>query len=323
LNCSHCAVQNPEYAKFCKSCGQKLFSEAAKPADAEAGHVECPQCHAQVRHAAKFCAKCGSRFSADKMAVDEPVTSVEAALHEPLVDATPDRSLVGSIIAPADVKPVGVHPPGDGLAGATSGNKSSFLILGGALLVLVISGGAWLMMPPKTTVPAKLDAAASKKSTVAPVKLTHPVVASAAAPVQASIPESAMATPPNDKPGTNAKPDTVTVQQAAQQSREDEARRKASLQGKRQLDDAARQKAATAALEKRKAEEARKAAQKIQVATSIAKQTPQQLCADRNFITRGGCEARECEKTEHASTPFCKDLKQRQAQQPTEQVPGF
>lgn len=45
-------------------------------------------------------------------------------------------------------------------------------------------------------------------------------------------------------------------------------------------------------------------------------QTPQQACADRsNFISRGICESRECEKPERASLKFCIDMHERRAPQ--------
>ena len=46
----------------------------------------------------------------------------------------------------------------------------------------------------------------------------------------------------------------------------------------------------------------------------ITQQTPQQVCADRsNFISRGICEARECEKPERVSLKFCIDMLARRA----------
>lgn len=44
----------------------------------------------------------------------------------------------------------------------------------------------------------------------------------------------------------------------------------------------------------------------------LAQQTPQQACADRtNFISRGICESRECEKPERANLKFCSDMRAR------------
>ena len=46
----------------------------------------------------------------------------------------------------------------------------------------------------------------------------------------------------------------------------------------------------------------------------IAQQTPQQACADRsNFISRGICEARECEKPDRINLKFCSDMRARRA----------
>ncbi|MEB0134031.1 hypothetical protein QN362_01665 [Actimicrobium sp. CCC2.4] len=51
-----------------------------------------------------------------------------------------------------------------------------------------------------------------------------------------------------------------------------------------------------------------------QKATAAEQKSPQQVCADRpNFISRGICEAYECEKSERLNLPFCIEMHERRA----------
>jgi hypothetical protein len=51
-----------------------------------------------------------------------------------------------------------------------------------------------------------------------------------------------------------------------------------------------------------------------QRATLAEQKTPLQVCADRpNFISRGICEAHECEKPERAGLQFCVDINEHRA----------
>jgi class 3 adenylate cyclase/tetratricopeptide (TPR) repeat protein len=51
MNCSACRHDNPERAKFCLECGQRLAAA-------------CPQCGTELPPAAKFCLECGHRLGA-------------------------------------------------------------------------------------------------------------------------------------------------------------------------------------------------------------------------------------------------------------------
>lgn len=49
--CSACRHDNPERAKFCLECGQRLVAA-------------CPQCSTALPPGAKFCLECGHRLAA-------------------------------------------------------------------------------------------------------------------------------------------------------------------------------------------------------------------------------------------------------------------
>ena len=57
--CSACRHDNPERAKFCLECGQRLVSA-------------CPRCGTELPPAAKFCLECGHRLGATESAPAEP-----------------------------------------------------------------------------------------------------------------------------------------------------------------------------------------------------------------------------------------------------------
>jgi class 3 adenylate cyclase/tetratricopeptide (TPR) repeat protein len=51
MQCPNCQAENPEKAKFCQECGEKLSAR-------------CPQCNAELPPNAKFCLECGAKVSA-------------------------------------------------------------------------------------------------------------------------------------------------------------------------------------------------------------------------------------------------------------------
>lgn len=50
MRCPQCQHENPETARFCQECGQRLI-------------VRCPSCGSEAGLSAKFCPECGQRFS--------------------------------------------------------------------------------------------------------------------------------------------------------------------------------------------------------------------------------------------------------------------
>ena len=59
MNCQSCGHDNPERAKFCLECGQKLAAA-------------CPQCGTDLPAGAKFCLECGHRLVAADAAPGTP-----------------------------------------------------------------------------------------------------------------------------------------------------------------------------------------------------------------------------------------------------------
>ncbi|EGF30859.1 hypothetical protein IMCC9480_677 [Oxalobacteraceae bacterium IMCC9480] len=150
-----------------------------------------------------------------------------------------------------------------------------------------------------------------------------PVPATAAmAAVQPQAPAATGLPPPVSGPSF-ATPSELRARRKAGQAQMDERnqlqrdaeiRKQADQDARRKTDDDMRQ-----AQERVRTEEAelRKRLDELtrqQKAIVIEQKSPQQVCADRpNFISRGMCEAYECEKPERANLPFCIDMHARRA----------
>src|SRR5262245_45840330 len=50
MRCGSCGFENPQSAKFCQDCGQRLL-------------LVCPSCGQQMNLEAKFCSECGTPVS--------------------------------------------------------------------------------------------------------------------------------------------------------------------------------------------------------------------------------------------------------------------
>ena len=76
--CASCRHDNPERAKFCLECGQRLVAA-------------CPQCGTELPPAAKFCLECGHRLGAVEAApVAAPAVSLPGEdFHARLASYTP------------------------------------------------------------------------------------------------------------------------------------------------------------------------------------------------------------------------------------------
>ncbi|MEM1606298.1 MAG: zinc ribbon domain-containing protein [Fervidicoccaceae archaeon] len=60
--CQRCGTQNPEQARFCRRCGERLPDIPASPAQPVQGGKVCPRCGATARQEARFCPRCGSQL---------------------------------------------------------------------------------------------------------------------------------------------------------------------------------------------------------------------------------------------------------------------
>ncbi len=78
MMCSACRHENPERAKFCLECGQRLAAS-------------CPQCQTELPPGAKFCLECGHRVSPAETVAAPAVTSppIGAEFQARLASYTP------------------------------------------------------------------------------------------------------------------------------------------------------------------------------------------------------------------------------------------
>ncbi|MEM1610809.1 MAG: zinc ribbon domain-containing protein [Sulfolobales archaeon] len=58
--CQRCGAQNPEQARFCRRCGERLPDVLASSVQPVQGGKVCPRCGATARQEARFCPRCGS-----------------------------------------------------------------------------------------------------------------------------------------------------------------------------------------------------------------------------------------------------------------------
>lgn len=64
--CKNCGYENPDTAKFCNECGEKLESE-----------ITCPECGCKNKVGAKFCNECGYRFIQENNALQSNIPAPE------------------------------------------------------------------------------------------------------------------------------------------------------------------------------------------------------------------------------------------------------
>ena len=231
---------------------------------------------------------------------------------------------------------------------ATPSRKALPLILLGLIALVLASGFVWMRRgtsTPERTLEATSAASAgvavspppvvASTTPAAPVVPAPPVVeqpvAPSTAPVDAAAappiaPTTEVAAPPvtgtTTPPPNGATPEVTAAQKAAllakaekqKVRRETDLKRKAELDARRKQEDESRSQVADAAKARELDNRARQEDLARQAKAAAAHRTPQQVCADRpNFISRGLCESRECEKPEQAGTGFCVQMRERRA----------
>lgn len=84
ITCAHCQTENPDAAKFCLSCGQKLA-------------LSCPNCGTELPANVRFCFNCGHRMaaSAPQEAVEKTPVTTPAA---PVTDTNLDRFIPANLL---------------------------------------------------------------------------------------------------------------------------------------------------------------------------------------------------------------------------------
>lgn len=312
--------------------------------------MECGHCGASNSERAKFCGKCAVRLRASATA--EYIKRPVLAARQEDIDKTvqlrfePVRADRDSILASS----VTVAPP---LAATTPPVPKAFgrpsgVVDSRSLRTLAIFGAAALLIAAVGTAGYRhfhdVKSAGAETAPVANIKapeLIAPVAVAgqgvaitaqggvavpAPAPASASVPDVPKPVIGSDsvmrksvvEPSTASsqtrvnKVEKVTVQHATPVKRKSEtaSAHKAATSHTIRHEEIASSRAIGP--KSSQAEITRLARSKILPAA--VQQTPQQACADRsNFISRGICESRECEKPEHLSLKFCVDMRARRA----------
>jgi hypothetical protein len=201
-------------------------------------------------------------------------------------------------------------------------------VVAGLLAVGVIAGGIWYFIGDKT---GKVDQNAPPPPASAPAVPPVPKpVEPAASPLTTPAPALAPTTSPMTLPEDDTAQKAGEAQKAKEAARQQQLRRKKAEDAKRLQDEQAQRKAeetkrvqASEEKSRREAEEARRRAQQqAQPAPAPAQprgpRTPQESCADRtNFVSRGICETRACERPEFRNQAYCVQMRERKQQQPS------
>ena len=84
-NCLKCGTENPDEARFCRSCGLSFDAAAAVPAtEPPIAGIICPECNHANRASARFCSKCGTDLT-EQTIIAAPIRrpAADAATHPP------------------------------------------------------------------------------------------------------------------------------------------------------------------------------------------------------------------------------------------------
>lgn len=133
MKCPNCQFENPDSAKFCKSCGHKLSGLSSQPSaapESAAASAVCSACGAALKPGAKFCAKCGTPVKAAAMpetvaaapeniaitpevtvaAAPENAAAVPEIPEDTAASTTPDAVQEPDVVIPVPVPPVEIKP---------------------------------------------------------------------------------------------------------------------------------------------------------------------------------------------------------------------
>lgn len=296
--------------------------------------VKCSHCGAGNSDSAKFCGKCAVRLRPPSSTNAKKISaapSTEADIetitrHEPLEWHESELPALSRV----------VHDGPDGQAKAASSavlgqperRTRTPLVVGmvAAGFVVALSGAAitwWSAGARRDEVPPPVAVLyATPSAPVVPAAPGSVVVSDSATASVAAVPPPIITAPPapavlnalstpadGDKKATrelSTKTDKAKTHSEAVSKRKtgNGTTRKADVAATTQGDDAIRIREATSRINKDELTQLTK-----RKPTML---TPQQACADRsNFISRGICESRECEKPERANLKFCVDMRER------------
>lgn len=285
LKCGHCGAGNSVSAKFCAKCAVRLRSPVAGSTD-RSPRIATPESDIQTI------------IQIEPSAAKERDTTLQPARHELPYQPVP--------------------PPPAILLEKEKGalrKKRSPIIVASIAFVTFGSALAWwsvgshpttqeLRAPIAGSAPASSAAVAlmpSKKVEPAPIAVLQEPVRLASTP--ADIQPDDRKTRARLANSDNAK---IRREALARRKSDNEAAKRAAVANAVRAQAAERVRTSTSP--NTKDELPRPAKLKPML------QTPQQACADRsNFISRGICESRECEKPERATLKFCIDMHERRA----------
>ena len=304
MECGHCGAINSDRAKFCGKCAVRLRTNAAT------GPIERPMVVAFEQDTDKTVQLVAEPLQADRDAI--PVSNFTSA---PLFETT----------TPPVPQPSGPEPS----VSKTHGVRNPFIFGAAALLIAAVgSVGYWYSndgkasgfgatpttnsKTPEAIAPAAVATqsvpTAAQSGTVVPT----PFLTKAVTGTDAVLNKSAVG-PTTALTQTSAKKvEKITVPRATPVKRKSQTASppKAATSPTKRRDEIGSSN--DAAVKNNQADITRPG--KSKAPPQAAQQTPQQLCADRsNFISRGICESRECEKPEHLPLKFCVDMRARRA----------
>ena len=309
--------------------------------------MKCGHCGAGNSDSAKFCGKCAVRLRANSTGTPTMrAQSAAMAVASPREDdiATiiqldyPDEVVAMPVVAPKAAVPSSANQDMalaiDQLNEAKIRRKKRSVITSvvSAAVVLAAAGGMWLARDGKvgTTTATKVavtDAQGSKtRATSAPASnsvapITVPTSASSNASgsplaAETGLPANAALLASVDR--TKAQADKGADKgEKPNEARPAPVKRKVDSSGARKTektlgasDDQSKVRDAGG----RSSQDDINKSAKSKPQQQALMQSPQQACADRsNFISRGICESRECERPERANLKFCIDMKARRA----------
>lgn len=308
MKCGHCGASNSDTAKFCGKCAVRLRAHSAG-APAKRPYVAPREDDIETVIQLD-----------DAFAVDD--AAVAAVALAPASQTSISASAISSS-AKADPLPASAIGIVEGEKTRRQRRSVILAVIAGAV-VIAGAGGAWLARDSQT---AAVKVKNSGVVAAAPTSVTTQTVSAGPSAARVDVPPlAAKPTLSPDPVVTKVAEPAPTVQIPEQLDKKEKAKepkpipvkrkveptppRKSDATGTARADDSGKSRDAVG---RSNQDDAAKLA-KLKPQQQISLQTPQQACADRsNFISRGICESRECEKPERASLKFCIDMKARRA----------
>lgn len=327
MRCSNCGTENRDDAKFCKGCGASMVMAA--PHEAPMSMVACPACGTSNRAGSKFCAKCGTSLGQPGDTLGATPSQPPASTAFPRASREPEPVVARPDAAahPAWAGQPAIPRSAQKIAGS---RKAIYISIAIAVALVAIGGGSYFVIQQREQ--QKLAQLEQEKKAQAEREAQQRALAAAEEARRQAEEQAAKLA--QEKVEAEAKQKEMEAQrrEAEMKQREADVKRQAAEVQRREaeakrMEQEARDRQALAAAEARNRELARaqqeamrRAAEEQQRRAAAAVQPPrrtaQELCSNqRNFITRGICEARECQKPEHQNEARCRQIQESAARQ--------